>query len=85
MLKYEDRTYFAIEVPFGQHLREFLKDDSGNAISGTEFFSKMSFCFGQPPSRGESVKIHGVETKVVPIETDEEPSCILGPFQIVLF
>jgi Novel STAND NTPase 1/FHA domain len=80
MLKYEDRIYLAIGVPSGVRVREFL-----NGISGAEYFSKMSFCFGQPLAHGAPVSINGVETRYVEINSDEEPSCTLGPFQIVSF
>jgi hypothetical protein len=80
MLKYEDRHYFAIAIPSRISVGEFLKD-----ISGAEYASKMSFCFGQPSPEAESSTISGVQTNVMEIVSDEEPSCTLGPFQIVPF
>jgi len=78
MLKYEDRSYFAVEIPAGVRVSEFLR-----GISGAEYVSKMSFCFDQPSRQGES-RVAGVKTHVSPIVSDEEPSCKLGPFQVVL-
>jgi FHA domain len=80
MLKHEDRFYIAIEIPPGVRVSEFLK-----GISGAEYPSKMSFCFGPTSPQAEVQSIHGTETKVEEIRGDDKPSCTLGPFQIVLF
>jgi hypothetical protein len=82
MFKYEDRTYVAVGIPSGVRVGEFFKGDSGESISGTEYASKMSFCFGQR-SQGKFERMHGVETKVIQIQSNHEPRCTLGPFQIV--
>jgi hypothetical protein len=85
MLKYEDRLYIAIEIPSGVRVREFLTDAPGKSISGAEYPSKMSFCFSPTSPQAVVRSLHGVETKVVTIAGDDEPSCTLGPFQIVRF
>jgi hypothetical protein len=84
MFKFEDRFYFAAKIPPGMRVDEFLKNDSGRGLSGTEYASKMSFCFG-PSSQSESLRIPGIKIDLVQIESDEEPICTLGPFQIVVF
>jgi hypothetical protein len=84
MFKFEDRFYFAVGIPARMRVKEFLKDDSRKQIFGTQYISTMSFCFGQS-SQGESEIIRGVETKLVKIDSDEKPSCTLGPFQVVGF
>jgi hypothetical protein len=84
MFKHEDRTYFAVQIPSGKRVSEFLTKNTGEEISGTEYTSKMSFCFG-PSSQGRPMTLHGVATKFVIIDSDEQPSCTLGPFQIVRF
>jgi FHA domain len=76
MLKYEDRRYFAVEIPPGVRVTEHLK-----GISGAEYVSKMSFCFGRLV--GEQERIGGMMTTVQEIESDEEPACKGGLFQIV--
>jgi hypothetical protein len=83
MFKYEDRTYLAIQIPRGARVDEFLRVDSGTPFSGTEYASTMTFCFGQS-SQGDVHKVNGVEMRIVRIESDEQPSCMLGPFQIVV-
>jgi hypothetical protein len=85
MLKFEDRLYLAIEIPFGVRVSEFLKDSSGSAISGAEYASKMSFCFGPTPSKARAETVHGVKLNVVKIDSDDSPQCTLGPFQIISF
>jgi hypothetical protein len=85
MFKYEDRFYLATGIPSRTRVSEFLKDRrSGKQISGTEYTSKMSFCFGQS-SQGQSRTLDGVETELVVINSDDLPNCTLGPFQIVRF
>ena len=84
MFKAEDRYYLAVGVPRETRVSEFFKDDSGQVVPGTEYPSKMSFCFGQI-SQGEAKTWHGMQTRVLEIDSDEEPSCALGPFQIVRF
>ncbi|QIG52124.1 FHA domain-containing protein [Nordella sp. HKS 07] len=77
MFKYEDRTYLAVGIPSGVRVSEFFKD-----VPGTEYASKMTFCFGQR-SQGESTTMHGSKIQLVTIQSDDEPRCTLGPFQIV--
>jgi hypothetical protein len=83
MFKYEDRTYVAVGIPRGSRVSDFLRHDSGEQLSGTEYASKMSFCFGEI-SQGESMTLKGVETKVVEIDSNDKPNCSLGPFQILV-
>jgi hypothetical protein len=82
MFKYGDRTYLAVGIPSGKSMRDVLQDGSGKPVSGTEYSSKMSFCFG-PLAQGESTSLRGMQTQVVAIQSDDEPRCTLGPFQIV--
>jgi hypothetical protein len=84
MFKFEDRAYYAVEIPPGMRVNEFLKDDSGRSLSGTEYVPKMSFCFG-PSSQGVSEKIPRAKFDGIKIESVEKPTCTLGPFQIVVF
>jgi hypothetical protein len=82
MFKFEDRTYLAIGIPSGVRVSEFFKNASGEPISGTEYASKMTFCFG-PRSQRESRTIYGVERQLIEIESNDKPHCTVGPFQIV--
>lgn len=81
MFKYEDRRYVAVGIPPGVRASEFFTQGS-KPISGTEYVSKMSFCFGQR-AQGDPSKMNDLETQVVEIESDDKPRCTLGPFQIV--
>jgi hypothetical protein len=83
MFKYEDRNYVAAGIPRGSRVSDFLRHDSGEPLSGTEYASKMSFCIG-PPSQGRSVSLRGVQTQLVDIDSNDKPNCTLGPFQIVV-
>ena len=99
MFKFEDRHYVAIGIPSGTRVSEFFKNASGEPISGTEYASKMTFCFGQRSQeefeRGlrlpsqlaewmkQSQRMHGLETRIVLIQSYDEPRCTMGPFQIV--
>ncbi|MDF0495331.1 FHA domain-containing protein [Bradyrhizobium yuanmingense] len=82
MFKFEDRAYYAIGIPPGVRVSEFLKNDWGEPISGTEYASKMTFCFGQR-SQGTSQRMRDLETQIVQIQSNDDPRCALGPFQIV--
>ena len=84
MFKFEDRQYFAMGIPSGTRVSQFLRDGAGRPLSGTEYAGKMSFCFGQF-SQGQSRSWKGIPTKQVEILSDEQPNCALGPFQIVSF
>jgi hypothetical protein len=82
MFKYEDRAYLAVGIPRGKSVREVLQNDSGKPVSGTEYASKMSFCFG-PSAQGKATDLYGLQTQRVYIDSDDKPVCTLGPFQIV--
>lgn len=72
MMKYEDRTYVAIEFPYGETFEAPLRDESGKEISGSEYASKMSFCLS-----------HHTRQAVTIIKRDDDPPCVVGPFQIM--
>jgi Novel STAND NTPase 1/FHA domain len=85
MFKYEDRMYLSLQVPPGKAVRDKLDEMGrflkvpGGAISGTEYFSKMSFCLGPPKNQ----KLAGFEG-LAEIDSNDEPACSVGPFQIVI-
>jgi hypothetical protein len=85
MFKYEDRTYVAAGIPRGRRVHDVLRAP-GKQLSGTEYASKMSFCFG-PASQAQPDKLDGVQmqqlVRIDPEEADDQPRCTLGPFQIV--
>jgi pSer/pThr/pTyr-binding forkhead associated (FHA) protein len=83
MFKFEDRTYVAAAVPPRTRVSQFLQDQSGNRMPGTDYTSKMSFCFGQS-SQGKMMTVQGVTTTFVVIRSNDEPACKLGPFQIIV-
>jgi hypothetical protein len=78
MLKYEDRSYLAVEIPAGKEVGELLK-----GVHGAEYLSKISFCIGPALPRREATVVNDEPTNYMEIESDEEPSCTLGPIQIV--
>jgi hypothetical protein len=84
MFKFEDRLYLSLQVGAGRSVREQL-DEMGrrlkppqNIVSGTEYLSKMSFCLG-PPKNQRLDDFDGLAK----IQSDDEPSCVVGPFQIL--
>jgi FHA domain len=61
----------------------------GEPVRGTEYFSKMSFCLGPPKILSLDLstlhkRISGFFDGLAEIQGDDEPSCVVGPFQIVV-
>jgi hypothetical protein len=87
MFKHEDRLYLSLQVPPGKLLldrlgemgRRLFASASNAVVSGTEYMHKMSFCLGPPKSE----KLDGFEG-LAEIESDDEPACAVGPFQILI-
>jgi pSer/pThr/pTyr-binding forkhead associated (FHA) protein len=85
MFKYEDRTYLSLQVPPGRTVFDRLKElgrhigAQSDLVSGTEYTYKMSFCLGSPKSQ----KLDEFEG-LAEIESEDEPACAVGPFQIVV-